>query len=167
MADYAYRASRKPARGGVANALYVVAAVEALPPELARLADLVCVNFPWGSLLRGVLRPEPAVLAALARLAAPIGRFEIVLCYDPERDVAALAAGEALPAPDEAFIDTGLAPGYAAAGLLIEERRRLGLDEALAIPSSWGRRLLHGRPRDVFLISGTVSSSADPGAEIG
>ena len=55
LAEYAYRASRKPARGGIANAQFVVASVEKLPPELDSIADVVRVNFPWGSLLRGLM----------------------------------------------------------------------------------------------------------------
>src|SRR5688500_12383577 len=38
LAQYAFRAARKPARGGVANACFVVASAESPPPELAGLA---------------------------------------------------------------------------------------------------------------------------------
>ena len=155
LAAYAFRACRKPARGGVANAHFVVAAVAALPAPLHALADLVCVNFPWGGLLRGLLQPETAVLRALASLAKPGGRFQLVLAYDPQRDSGAFT-GEPLPVPDETYIDPALVPAYGAAGLAVEERRRLSREEALAIPSTWGRRLLHARPRDVFLLRGSV-----------
>src|SRR3970040_1846199 len=64
--------------------------------------------------------------------------------------------GEPLPVPDETYIDPALVPAYGAAGLAVEERRRLSREEALAIPSTWGRRLLHARPRDVFLLRGSV-----------
>ena len=155
MAEYAYKAARKPARGGIGNAHYVVAAVEQLPPELHGMADLVTVNFPWTGLLRGIICPEPTVLEALASLGAPGCRFEIVLTYDPAHDKAALE-GEDLPPLDYAYIDSTLLPAYAAAGLQVTGRRRLTQDEALAIPSTWGRRLLHGRPREVFHIRGII-----------
>src|SRR3990170_3919345 len=111
------------AGGGVANAHFVVAAVAALPAPLHALADLVCVNFPWGGLLRGLLQPEPAVLRALASLAKPGGRFQLILAYDPQRDGGAFT-GEPLPVPDETYIDPALVPAYGAAGLAVEERRR-------------------------------------------
>jgi 16S rRNA (adenine(1408)-N(1))-methyltransferase len=152
MAEYAFRASRKPARGGVTNVLYVVASVEQLPPELSAAADLVYVVFPWGSLLRGLLAPEPAALRAVAGLVKPGGGIEIVVSFEPEHDTGVAGAGE-LPVLDEARIDA-LIPAYAEAGIAIESRRRLTADEALAIPSTWSRRLLHARPRDVFSISG-------------
>jgi hypothetical protein len=155
MAKYAFRAGRKPSRGGIENAVFVVASVEQLPAELLALADRICVNFPWTGLLRGIIRPESAVLEAIAGLAATGARFDIVLCYDPEHDSAALE-GEALPALDYVYIDSVLIPAYAEAGLQVTGRRRLPQEEALAIPSTWGRRLLHGRPRDVFQIRGIV-----------
>jgi 16S rRNA (adenine(1408)-N(1))-methyltransferase len=155
MADYAFRAARKPARGGVDNAIFVVASVEQLPLDLQGLADRIYVNFPWTGLLRGIIRPEPGVLGAIASLASATARFDIVFCYDPEHDIAALE-GESLPSLDYAYIDSVLLPAYATAGLQMTGRRRLPQDEALAIPSTWGRRLLHGRPRDVFHIRGLI-----------
>jgi hypothetical protein len=60
---------------------------------------------------------------------------------------------------DDAFVHGTLSTMYAAAGLPVIEARRLTTDEALIIPSTWGRRLLHGRPRNVYLIVAAPSSS--------
>jgi 16S rRNA (adenine(1408)-N(1))-methyltransferase len=155
LAEYAYRASRKPARGGVDNAAFVVAPVEALPPELRGIADVVRVNFPWGSLLRGLLQPDAATLAAISALGGTRARFEIVMSYDPSHDTNAFS-GDPLPPLDEAYIHNVLVPAYAASGMLISVRHQVFRDEALAVPSTWGRRLLHARPRDVYLIAGDI-----------
>lgn len=159
LAEYAFRAGRKPSRGGVSNALFVVSSVEARPPELEAVADVVRVNYPWGSLLRGLLAPEAAVLESLAFLAAPDARFELALCYDPGHDHGAFHGGPQ-PVLDCRFVDQVLAPAYSSAGLRIEQRRRLTRDEALAVPSTWGRRLLHARPRSVYLICGAFEPAA-------
>jgi len=155
LAEYAYRASRKPARGGVDNAAFVVAPVEALPPELHGIADVVHVNFPWGSLLRGLLQPDGATLWAIAELGRARGRFEIVMSYDPSHDTNAFA-GDPLPPLDLAYIDAVLVPAYAESGMLVNVRHQVYADQALALPSTWGRRLLHARPRDVYLIGGDI-----------
>jgi 16S rRNA (adenine(1408)-N(1))-methyltransferase len=155
LAEYAYRAGRKPARGGITNAIFLVAAVEKLPGELEGLAKRVRINFPWGNLLRVLLAPDPPILGAIARLLEPDSVAEIVLSYDPGHDTGAFA-GDPMPALDQARIETELIPAYKAAGLPISTWRRLTQDEALAIPSSWGRRLLHARPREVFLVAATV-----------
>ncbi len=154
LSEYAFKAARKPSRGGIGNAIFVVAAAEALPEELAGIASLIRVNFPWGSLLRGLVLPEPTILKAVAGLASPDARFEFVICYDPIHDLAGLG-GEPLKPLDQTRIDTVLEPAYAAAGLLLKARRKLDLKEALAIPSTWGRRLAYGHRRDVFLIEGS------------
>ena len=55
MAESSRRAAAPVSRGGLPNALFVVAAAEALPAGLAGAFDRVTVNLPWASLLRGAL----------------------------------------------------------------------------------------------------------------
>jgi 16S rRNA (adenine(1408)-N(1))-methyltransferase len=75
MRDASFRASRKPARGGVPNALHVRASLDELPGALGGLADVVTVPYPWGSLLEAVLAGE----RALVTLARPDARFDAVV----------------------------------------------------------------------------------------
>jgi 16S rRNA (adenine(1408)-N(1))-methyltransferase len=51
------------------NALFVIAEARALPVELHGLATHVTINFPWGSLLDGLLDGEAALLDGLVALA--------------------------------------------------------------------------------------------------
>lgn len=152
MADYAYRASRKPARGGVENVAFVVAAVEAVPPKLGAIAALVRVNFPWGSLMRGLLEPRSQTIEAIAGMLAPGGRIEVIMSYHPDHDTNAFQ-GLPLPELDDVSLRERLLPAYEAAGMVVSESRRMTLDEVLEVPSTWGRRLLHARPRDVYYIA--------------
>jgi 16S rRNA (adenine(1408)-N(1))-methyltransferase len=157
LAEYAFRASRKAARGGVVNALFVAAAVEEPPTELAGLADEVHVNFPWAALLRGLLLPDARVLAGIVALAKPGALLEMVLTYDAAHDHGAgLAPGVPSLAPG---LLSALAEPYAAAGVELAAPRLLSREEALAVPSTWGRRLLHGRRRDVYLVRGAIRHS--------
>ena len=50
------------------------------------LASTVTVLLPWGSLLQGVARPDPAILGGLRALLAPGGRLLVVLGYDARSD---------------------------------------------------------------------------------
>ena len=59
--------------------------VEQLPAELAGLASLVTVHFPWGSLLRAAVGDDPAGAAGIARLVAPGGRLRLLVSA-AERD---------------------------------------------------------------------------------
>jgi 16S rRNA (adenine(1408)-N(1))-methyltransferase len=76
MAESSRRALR---RNAIPNALFVVAAAEALPEELAGRAQVVTVHFPWGSLLRGLVTGSPDVAATLASMAAPTARVDLLL----------------------------------------------------------------------------------------
>src|SRR5262245_28505172 len=64
------RLAAKPSgKGGLANALFVVADGSDLPCELDGLATEIRVAFPWASLLEGVLGRDRAILAGVARAA--------------------------------------------------------------------------------------------------
>ncbi|HEY8490041.1 MAG TPA: class I SAM-dependent methyltransferase [Dehalococcoidia bacterium] len=153
MWDYAARAARKPARGGLDNVLYVVAAIERPPPELDGVAHRLTVHFPWGSLLRGLVLPEPRILAHLRRLAAPGCHLEILFNYTALTDPAA-AASQGVPVTDRDRVDRNLRPAYAAAGLHVTEVSLVGAETPAA--TRWGKRLTLGAGRDVLLLRGTV-----------
>src|SRR5258706_5718256 len=55
MAASSLRAARPTCKGGLPNALFVVAAAERPPDELCAVAAEVTILFPWGSLLRVAL----------------------------------------------------------------------------------------------------------------
>ena len=87
MAD----ASRRAARRGPTNALFFAAGAEELPATpLAGRADLVSISFPWGSLLRGVLGLDPAVLAGVAALPCSGASVEVLASVVPDDHVAGL-----------------------------------------------------------------------------
>jgi hypothetical protein len=151
LQEYAFRASRKASRGGVENAVFVAASIESPPAELAGLADEVHVNFPWAALLRGLLLPERDVLRGLRAIAKPGSPIRLVVTYDAGHDHGAGVDPGSGPLDRRAL--ERLEDPYRENGVEIEETRLLTRDEALAIPSTWGRRLLHGRPRDVFEVT--------------
>jgi 16S rRNA (adenine(1408)-N(1))-methyltransferase len=134
MAEASRRAARPARRGGLPNALFVVAAAEAPPAGLHGLADLVTVTLPWGSLLRGTLALDDEVAAGIARLVRPGGRVEILL---------APAARDRLSAEIDvgARLATGLGEAWRRHGLELCSARPATDDEIAAARSSWARRL--------------------------
>ena len=139
MAESSRRAARPARKGGRPNAAFVVAAAESMPVELRAMANLVTVQLPWGSLLRGCLGRDAAVAAGIAGLVAPRGALDLLLA----------------PAPRDGLSDVPLAPaaivGAAArafepAGLRLVDGRVATAEEILASGSSWARRLGATRP---------------------
>jgi 16S rRNA (adenine(1408)-N(1))-methyltransferase len=146
MAEASRRAAAKPRRGGRPNALFVAAAAEALPAELNGLAELVTVHFPWGSLLRGLLGPEPAVLGGIARVLRPGARLDLLVSVT-DRDHGAGSR------PLDAEAIAALAPAYAREGLELGQPRPATAAEIAATRSTWGKRLGAGATRPAWLVS--------------
>jgi 16S rRNA (adenine(1408)-N(1))-methyltransferase len=124
------------------NAVFLVANALTLPLELAGIATRLTINFPWGSLLAGLLEEEGAFHERLALLARPGATLEICL------NGGALAeAGWALEA-GAARIRHNLR----AAGFALPPPRAWGGSELRGFPSTWAHRLAFGRdPRAIFL----------------
>jgi 16S rRNA (adenine(1408)-N(1))-methyltransferase len=145
MAVASRRAAATPRRGGLPNALFVVAAVEALPAELDGLADLVTVHFPWGSLLRGLLDADPATMTALTRVMRPGATLSLLLSTT-DRDRGAGVAPLQEPAV------RALAAAYADWGLEATEARPATAADVAAARSTWGKRLGAGGRRPAWLL---------------
>ena len=145
MAEASRRATRRPGRGGLGNALFVVAAAEALPAELDGVADLVTVHFPWGSLLRGLLGADPRVLGGLARLMRP-GASLRMLVSSTARDRRA-----GVGPVHEASL-RGLDAAYGRHGLAVAAVRPATPADVAAAHSTWGKRLGAGRQRPAWLL---------------
>ena len=145
------KATRKPAKGGLPNALFVQAAVEDLPEEMNGIADEVHVHFPWGSLLRAVTIPDEAILRSIRRLAADECLLEVVLGIDPKRDRSEV---ERLGIPDLSpqYLEGSLFPKYKDAGFESRDYASLKSDEWSKIESSWARKLSGNEQRNVLFM---------------
>lgn len=128
-------ASRRAARRGPANVLFLAAGAESLcASPLACRADVVTVTFPWGSLLRGVLGLDPGALIGVASVVAPGGRLEVLASVVPSDGVAGLDRLEASCEP-------AVRAAWASAGLELAAMRPASAEEIQRSGSSWARRL--------------------------
>jgi 16S rRNA (adenine(1408)-N(1))-methyltransferase len=151
MAATSHKTLRKPAKGGLANALFVAAPVEALPDELSGVADRVTVLFPWGSLLRAVAAPDVELLSNVRRLCRAGATLEVVLGYDCARERSEVER-LALPELTEHHLTAELPRGYRDAGFRVGRVEAMTRESLRALPSTWAKRLAFGRPRDVWRI---------------
>lgn len=141
MADSSRRAAAAARKGGLPNAVFVVAAAEAPPAELREVASLVTVQFPWGSLLRGVVGGDDMVAAGLAGLVAPRGSLELLLAP------AARDGLDGVPVAPSALIDA-VAATFEPGGFAFVDARPATGAEIEASRSTWARRLRSTRPAD-------------------
>lgn len=153
MRDISAKAARKPARGGLANALFFMDAAETLPGPFAGLADLVTVNYPWGSLLRTLAAPDVEVLKRLAALGHP-GSELVILFNATVFDDPAYCERLGVTPVDPVRAWGELAQGYAQAGLEIGEVAEL--TGPVDHRTSWGQRLILGSARKTLRVAGKI-----------
>jgi len=113
--------------------IFLVEAAEALPGALAGCADLVTIALPWGSLLRGLLAADAALIARITAVLKPRGEIELLLSTTP---------ADGLPVQLRDARDAReLACSLESAGLCVRECRPATADDVARLSSSWGRRL--------------------------
>ena len=148
LTEIAWRAGRKPKRGGVPNLICIAEPLDALATELAAVADRITIVLPWGSLLRAVAAPEVVSLRNIARLCLAGANLDIVFSYDAQRDARQgipLTAG----ALDEEHIAT-LPHLYEQAALHILGAVPFPQKELAAYQTTWVKRIAFGQPRNIW-----------------
>lgn len=150
LAEMSHKASRKPAKGGLPNVVYVAASAESPPGELAGRADEVTVILPWGRLMVGLIRPDDDVLAGLAALAKPGAAMTFVLNAEVWGDPVPVEARD-LPEPTPDRVLGELAPRYAAHGIEVAAARLMTLDEVRGLATTWAKKLASSRALPRFV----------------
>lgn len=154
MASSASRAARKPARGGVANALFVVASLERLPIALQGVASEVTINFPWGSLLRAVGWPRTQRMRTVVELTKPGGSVVALLNASAGEPGAYADRLELPPLENRRHVQERLVPGWRDAGLVDVRWRYLSVGERAPSRTTWGQRLVRGSGRETLVVCG-------------
>jgi 16S rRNA (adenine(1408)-N(1))-methyltransferase len=146
LRDVARRLAARPARGGLANAMLGVLALEQAPGELVGLADHLTVLLPWGTLLRAVAGPDLAALARLRAVCKPGAGLRVVFGLgDADAASARGLDPRAWPALPGRYRDAGFAVTAA----------ELPLDEVRALGTTWaGKLAFSGRARTFVELRG-------------
>lgn len=151
MRDASRRAASKPSRGGVPNALFLCSSLEQLPAEFCRVATRITINYPWGSLLAAVVKPDIQALQILQSLARPDAEFTAYINYSVFEDEA-YAARIGLPKLDLARAKKELPRLYQQAGLKLHH---VGLIEGESpVRTTWGQKLTKASQRKVLMLQG-------------
>lgn len=131
--------------------MFVQAPVEDLPGELDRLANEVLVQFPWGSLLRGVAAGDGIVMRHLGRICFPSARLQVTIGIDAVRDRSEWER-LVLPQLSTEYVATVLAARYREAGFEIVEIDERSSSGPTKFQTRWARRLQSCSQRSVIRI---------------
>lgn len=137
---------REYSRARLPNLLFIIANAHSMPHELNGLVSQVTINFPWGSLLDGLLSAETSLMRGLESVASSFALFDIHL------------NGGAL-AEHGWHLDDGAEKIYKnliCCGWQTCEPVSMGVNELRTFPTTWARRLAHGRDPRAIKISGCI-----------
>jgi hypothetical protein len=129
-------------RRSSSNALFVIANAQALPHELHAIAAHITINFPWGSLLEGLLTNDSALMASLAAVMRPNAALEVRLNGGALAE-AGWSLEQGADRVHEVLTDNGFS---------LRQNVVLRAHDLKSFPTTWAKRLAFGRdPRAVYL----------------
>ena len=135
---------REHSRAKLPNGLFVIASAGELPPEFNGLFSQVTINFPWGSLLGGLLAGDPGLMRGLASISRLNARIEIRL-----NGGAVLEAGTSLEVGTERIYENLKGCGWA-----IKIPMPMDHSALRSFPTTWAKRLAYGRDPRAISLSG-------------
>lgn len=122
-------------RGKLPNMLFLISNAQTLPCELNGLVSHITINFPWGSLLNGLLNAETSLMRGLERISTSTTSMDVRL------------NGGAL-AEAGCMLENGADKIYYNLlhfGWQVHTPRCMDSCELQSFPTTWARRLAHGR----------------------
>jgi 16S rRNA (adenine(1408)-N(1))-methyltransferase len=148
---------KKPSKGGVPNALYVIAQVEDLPQELTGVANQIFINFPWSGLLKGVVSIDERTWGNIKRVCQPQAYIDLICGYDPTFEQK-IVDQLALPPLSLDYIRQTMLPKLENMGFKALHVQAVGKEDLKDFPSSWSKRLSFGVAREYFYVQLQLTS---------
>jgi len=151
LVDTSSKIYKKPQRGGLKNAFYILASVEALPDELVGIANQVFINYPWRSLLAGIVKCDKKVWKNIKKICKKGAFVDLIIGYDKKRDISEIKR-LALPDFDEAYIRDVMTPRLQQLGFRHIHTTVLSKERLAQIPTKWSKKHAFGKNRTFFNI---------------
>lgn len=130
------------------NMLFVIASAQDLPRELNGLISHITINFPWGSLLDGLLSSDSMLMRGLESISRSAASLDVCLNGGALAEV-----GQSLENGTHRIYDNLMRSGW--------QVNTPGLMNAHALrtfPSTWARRLAFGRDPRGMIINGWLAN---------
>jgi 16S rRNA (adenine(1408)-N(1))-methyltransferase len=145
------RTSKKPTKGGLKNALFVLGSIKDLPDELEGIANQVFINLPWGALLKTIVLVEDATWTAIKRLCVRGAFLDILISYGRESEGTEFSKLD-MPTIDLSYLKGITVPKIEQKGFRLVSVENVEPDELKDYPSSWAKRLSYGRDREYYYL---------------
>lgn len=144
------RSGRKEHKGGLSNVFFVLSDVRNLPEELNDSANQIFINFPWGSLLSGIVNVDEEVWHSIKRICQPGAVVDLVLGYDEYMEQKEIEKNKLPPKFNLMYVEKTMKPKLHEMGFGHMQVNSLDEDHLRNFPSSWAKKLSFGRDRKFF-----------------
>lgn len=151
----------KPQKGGLDNIKFVISSVENLDDALENLADILYINFPWGSLLEGLMRVDKSSIEKIVRLCKKDCEVSLFVTYDVKYEANFVHARN-LPELSLNYLNGAWKTKLKKFKFKVKTVEQLTSEEKSNIHTSWGKELLAKRERDVYKVSAIVNKPKQP-----
>lgn len=141
--------SKKSNKDRLKNTLFIRASVEMIPGELKAVADELYINFPWGSLLGGIVNTKKRVIRNIVFMLSEQSKLTIVFGYSPNAEPSETDRLN-LEKINRDAIKMEVVPELEKRGLELVKLEELEKEELGNIESTWGKKLEFGQDRPVF-----------------
>jgi hypothetical protein len=131
-------------RAKLDNMLFIIACAQELPCELNGLVSHITIHFPWGSLLASLLSNDEALLCGLSSIAQKDAQIDVFLNGGALAEIG-VELEDGAARIYENLLATGWRSGTPVA---------MGMDTLRRYPTTWARRLAHGRDPRAMSLSG-------------
>jgi len=135
---------REHSRAKLRNMLFIIASAQDLPGELNGLISHITINFPWGSLLEGLLTGDSSLMHGLESISRSNASVDLHL-----NGGAMAEAGTTLEAGTEKTYDNLIRSGWQL-GIPI----MINASALRNFPTTWAKRLAFGRDPRAMALSG-------------
>lgn len=149
MMEYAVKACKKPARGGLSNVLYTIGNALDIPQELENTADQIYINLPWGSLRDAVVKGEEELLRGITKIAKDHAALNIYATYCSLYEAKEMESRQ-LPELSLDYINTNLKVKYHCYGIQIKSVNLCCNESLKGLDTHWAKKLAYGRQRDIY-----------------
>ncbi|MBS0628768.1 MAG: hypothetical protein JSS30_00915 [Verrucomicrobia bacterium] len=148
MGHISWKIKRKPSKGGltVPNLELLHMSVEDLPSEFSQVAHCVTINYPWGSLLKGVTDPDPKILESISKILHVGGELFLNLNYTLYSDKRLISTLEITDLEGKEAVEK-LKNIFSFYQLRFREK---GLDNRNFAGTTWGKHLTLGSGRETL-----------------
>ena len=149
LVEISSKVLKKPSKGGLSNVLFVLASAENMPYELNNLADHVYINFPWGSLLQGIVLVQETIWNNIRQITKHNAHVEVIFGYDEkyeQKEIVRLG----LPRLDQSYLSDFIIPKLELLGFRIQSLKILTLKELQSYPTTWAKKLSYGQERQYY-----------------